>query len=922
MSKVQSRPQNKPQPLLVSWALTRPRGVIWSTAVVTFLALALALLPTLAPQSFPFLSGLTIDTDPENMLADDEPVRVFHRQMKKEFDQRDLVVVGLLNRRHPDGIFNPESLSRIHGLARFAQSLQWDDPAASQKADGTPSGPATLPELEAVQQKARGGVVAVDVLAPSTVDNIEQAGPGTVSFSWLMPKAPESREEALAVKAKAEALPLLADTLVSENGQALALYLPLTDKHWSYQVRDALLEHTQGWEAFGDEVHITGLPVAEDTFGVEMFIQMAISAPAAMVVIFLLLWFFFRQINLIIAPMLVAMAASLTTMGLLVATGNTVHIMSSMIPIFIMPIAVLDAVHILSEFFDRYQTTRDKRQTLKTVLAELYAPMLFTSLTTVAGFASLALTPIPPVQVFGVFVAVGVALAWFWTITFVPAFILFIPDEKLADFGMKVSGGAGEESSWLARNLPKLGRLAVGRYRLVLLATLALAVFAGVGMSRIVINDNPIRWFKEDHAIRVADRALNSHFAGSYMAYLALTPAEEQGLDLTAFQAAAKARGQALGEEGMTDAPLAFAALAKVAQNFAGDDRAAFYSDLAAYLEDRLDRADGEGYLAWEETLYFLDEQRQAGEIFKQPDVLDYLDSLKAALEQQPVVGKVSTLSDLVKTVHRELWEGDPSAFRVPDSAAAVAQTLLTFQNSHRPQDLWRFVTPDYRQASLWLQLRSGDNRDMKEVMQALEDFVTANPLPEGLSADWYGLTYINVVWQEKMVAGMAKAFLGSFAVVLVMMVFLFRSFWWGLLSMVPLTLSVAVIYGVTGIIGKDYDMPVAVLSALSLGLAVDYAIHFLSRTRAAYGRLGSAEAALQEVFGEPARAIARNAIVLGVGFLPLLFASLVPYNTVGILIASILLAAGLTTLVLLPALLIWMKPLLFKSASSASPSA
>ena len=46
---------------------------------------------------------------------------------------------------------------------------------------------------------------------------------------------------------------------------------------------------------------------------------------------------------------------------------------------------------------------------------------------------------------------------------------------------------------------------------------------------------------------------------------------------------------------------------------------------------------------------------------------------------------------------------------------------------------------------------------------------------------------------------------------------------------MVPLTVTIGLIYGVIGLIGKDYDMPVAVLSSLSLGLSVDYAIHFLA---------------------------------------------------------------------------------------------
>jgi hypothetical protein len=162
----------------------------------------------------------------------------------------------------------------------------------------------------------------------------------------------------------------------------------------------------------------------------------------------------------------------------------------------------------------------------------------------------------------------------------------------------------------------------------------------------------------------------------------------------------------------------------------------------------------------------------------------------------------------------------------------------------------------------------------------------------------------------------MLYAFMGSFAIVLAMMVLLFRSPLWGLLSMVPLTITVALIYGVIGLVGKDYDMPVAVLSALSLGLAVDFAIHFLARTRQFHRDTGDWRETVDHVFGEPARAISRNVIILGAGFLPLLAAPLVPYQTVGIFIAAIIFAAGVITLVLLPALMSYLTPFLFRRQS------
>ena len=286
---------------------------------------------------------------------------------------------------------------------------------------------------------------------------------------------------------------------------------------------------------------------------------------------------------------------------------------------------------------------------------------------------------------------------------------------------------------------------------------------------------------------------------------------------------------------------------------------------------------------------------------------------LQDYLLQTGLVGKSNSLADVVKTVHRELYEGEASAFRIPDNRSAVAQTLITYQNSHRPQDLWHFVTPDYKKSNLWLQLKSGDNRDMSALTAKVDQFFQENPAPDSISHNWFGLTYINVIWQDKMVSGMAEAFIGSFIIVLAMMVFLFRSLWWGILAMIPLTFTIGMIYGIIGLIGKDYDMPVAVLSSLSLGLAVDYAIHFLARSREMRKKFSSWKETSAAVFGEPARAIARNVIVVGVGFTPLLAAPLVPYKTVGVFISAILVLAGAATLTILPALIRLLERLLFK---------
>ena len=933
---------NKTNPL-VGYATDHPRIVTALMCLGTLVLALLAGLPSIWPEQFTALPAVKVDTDPENMLSKEEAVRVFHNEMKRLLSLNDMVVLGVVNEAHPDGVFNPDSLRNIYELTEYALTLK-----------GAAIG----------EKDPQAGVVSADVIAPSTVDNIEQGGPGVVSFEWLMPAPPATEAEARAVRDKAQRIPFLNGTLVSDSGKALAIYLPLTAKDLSYQVYSRLRTKIAGLEG-EEKYYITGLPVANDVFGVEMFVQMAISAPMAMGVIFLLLLLFFRKLTLIISPMIVAMVSVICTMGALVVTGNTIHIMSSMIPIFIMPIAVLDSIHILSEFFDRYQKTRDRRQTITAVMQTLFTPMLYTSLTSAAGFASLALTPIPPVQVFGLFVAAGIMLAWLLTVAFIPAYVMLLSEKRLANFGAVHTDGEAEHSGLVGRFLGLVGEATYRRTKLIVALSLVAAVVAGIGIARIQINDNPTKWFKKTHDIRVADRVLNEHFGGTYMAYLALRvpganlsvpPAPEPPAPSAEKPAAEPVMPEGLSPAPEPSLPAGLDAAPEPSLPAGLDAAPPLPADLGGAASPEPDLPEGWGEASSEPALpeglggALSDHStvpattpsdhspvpattpaqaaEAAPEAFKEPAVLRYMGELQKHLLSTGVVGKSNSLADVVKTVHRELIDGTEANFRIPDSRAAVAQCLMQYQSSHRPQDLWHLVTPDYETTSIWVQLKSGDNKDMSKVVAAIDEYVAAHPprfqiqgfdQEVELEHEWFGLTYVNVVWQEKMVSGMLQAFLGSFLVVLLMMIVLFRSGLWGLLSMIPLTLTIALIYGVIGFVGKDYDMPVAVLSSLTLGLAVDFAIHFLARARTLYAQHGSWEKAHAHVFGEPARAITRNVIVIAVGFLPLLFAPLVPYITVGVFLASILLVSGAGTLIILPALVRLMEPLLFPKTKVCS---
>lgn len=809
-----------------------------------------------------FIPSITIDTDPENMLPDNNPQRVFHNEVKETFAMHDMIVVGVVNE---NSVYNQQTLTDLHTVSSYAESLD--------------------------------GVVSDDLMSLANVDNITQEGPGTIRFEWMMKQAPENDAEARYIQQQVEDLPLLYNTIVSGDGKAAAIYVPIESKDESYALAEQLRSKINTLSS-SDDWHITGLPVAEDQFGFEMFVQMGISAPLAAAVIFALLWVFFRNVRFISAAMIVAMSTVLITMGALIAFGFTVHIMSSMIAIFLMPIAVVDSVHIMSEFSDRYREKGNAKDTIKDVLGHLFTPMLFTSVTSAIGFYSLMLTPIPPVQVFGAFVGSGILLAFLITVIFVPAYVCALKPSTLEGFAQATH--EEHKDGWLQ----KIGAVAARHAKLWIAFFLAVLAFAWFGIQQININDNPVRWFKPDHEVRIADEVLNDHFAGTYNAYVVF----ENSLDAT--EKARSAVRNALNND-------ALSAESRDALSALLEQEQVNFNQWIIAIDDLLFSVGSDQLEPLERLMTELEQLNSASKAFQSPELLAYMSEMQAYLQTTGLVGKSNSLSDVVKTVNRELRSGEAKDYKLPDNANGVAQTLLQYQSSHRPQDLWHFVTPDYKRSLMWLQLTSGDNQHVTKVVNAVDNYIQDNPLPANVEIDWAGKAYLNVVWQEAMVEGMLDSLISAFVVVFIMMVLLFRSVVFGVLAMLPLSLTIAFIYGLIGWVGKDYDMPIAVLSSLTLGLSVDFAIHFIERTRATFKQTGNWQDTLAVMFDEPARAISRNAIVIAIGFTPLLFAPLVPYITVGVFLASIMAISAIVTLIILPAVMTAFSRLIFRGGQS-----
>src|SRR3989338_7842887 len=749
---------------LVTFSIDYPKTVIGIVLAITLVFLFQ-------------LPKIKIDTDPKHMLPETSAVRQYNDQVERGFAlHADVIVLGVVN---DHGLVNTTSLARIAWLTREIQKMP--------------------------------GVISRDVTSFSTIDNVTTHD-GNLTARPALESIPRSPEELESLRRALLENPLFINRIVSKDGTATAIYVPIDPHANGKQIADEI-RGLLPKDKTGDQFFLAGDPIARDTFGAEMFRQMGLFSPIAGMVMCMALWLMFRSGPLVIANMAVAMVSIIWSMGLLIGLGYPVHIMSSMSPVFLMAIAT-DSVHIFNEFSFRFGELKDKRRAILDTMRAVTLPVFFSDLTTAAGFASLAVDTIAPVRIFGLVVGFGSLVILLMSFTLVPAMLALLREDRIP----AISAHPDLSHEGANATLAKLGAFCIRRAKPIAIAGALLLVVACIGMSRIVVNNNMVHWFKPGSELRTADRVMNERLGGTSTGYLVVQGASENAM--------------------------------------------------------------------------------------KDPAMLRGIEQLQRELEKDPLVGKTFSVADYVKRINRVLHDDDPAHETIPDSASEIGQYLFLFGTSAKPSDLDNVVDYPFQRANIFLQLKSWDAGVMRQVIARTEAWLAQNPLPGNPQIKPAGIAYFNLVWSDEVLRGMVKSFLAGLVFVLVILVIQARSFLWGLLTFLPLLFTVALIYGVVGLIGKDFDMPVAVLSTLSLGMADDFAIHFVRRFQQRIREKPDLKEALIWVVARPGKGIFLNAILFALGFAVMGFADLTPYITVGILMAAIMMLSSVMSVIYLPALI------------------
>ncbi|SDJ88278.1 MMPL family transporter [Microbulbifer yueqingensis] len=565
----------------------------------------------------------------------------------------------------------------------------------------------------------------------------------------------------------------------------------------------------------------------------------------------------FRQVRWVLLPLATCVLTAVMMLGLLSWLDWRLTVISANFVALLLIITLAITIHLSVRYRELVAQNPDwsRRELALAAVRFMAKPCLYTALTTIVAFASLVVSGIRPVIDFGWMMVIGVSLALVLSFLIIPALLVVLP--KRVD-------GVSEDNSHAFTLL--FSRFAERRRAVVLGVALVAGLVSVAGVTQLRVENRFIDYFDESTEIYQGMLVIDRRLGGTVTLDIILDKPEQEE---PAFE----------GEED----PFAVGG---------GDEYAEVEDPFGAeedpFASDDPFAAEGQGV---QDSYWFT----VAG--------LNKIEKLHDYLEEQPEIGKVQSLATLYK-VARDLNNGPLNDFEL-----AVARTGLPEEISDVLVE--PYLSLEHNQARITLRVMETDpdlRRD--ELIQRIYDYAH-NDLgiaPENIRQTGLLVLYNNMLQSlfKSQILTLGAVFVG----ILLMFLVLFRSLWLAVIALIPNMLAATVVLGGMGLAGIPLDMMTITIAAITVGIGVDHAIHYLYRFRAEFAKDGDYVATMHRSHATIGRAMFYTAITIIAGFSILALSKFVPSIYFGLLTALAMSAALLGSLTLLPLLLLLIRPL------------
>ena len=586
------------------------------------------------------------------------------------------------------------------------------------------------------------------------------------------------------------------------------------------------------------------------------FIKSDLTVFGAGILVFIIatLALIFRRIRFVVLPLITCALCLVIILGFLSWIDWRLTVISSNFVLLLLIITLALTIHLIVRYRELQSNNPESNQhkLVSQTVISMAKPCLYTVLTTIVAFTSLVVSDIRPVIDFGWMMTMGISLALVIAFIIIPAGMVLLgkgPHTSLQDN----SSAFTAKFAWLTEHYGTL----------ILLTALSLAALSAYGISKLEVENRFIDYFRSDTEIYRGMETIDTALGGT-------TP-----LDI------------------IIQAPVFDEPTINDIEEFESTDDDYFLDDDYAFedeygdMEEELAQDDASGLA---ESYWF----SSAG--------LADLEKLQTFIDAQPEVGKVNSLVQLY-AVARDLSNRDLNDLEIAIMRQSLSDEI--YQQMVAP-----YLLEDIDEARIQLRaMETGGQLRRAELLEKIHQYAIdeVGIAPENIRFTGILVLYNNMLQSlyKSQIVTLGAVFIG----IMIMFLVLFQSVKISIIAILPNFLAAGIVLGSMGIFGIPLDMMTITIAAITVGIGVDHAIHYLTRFKREFSLDSNYIGAMHRAHASIGQALFYTSITIIAGFSILALSNFIPSVYFGLLTGLAMLAALLGSMTLLPQLIIISKP-------------
>ena len=272
------------------------------------------------------------------------------------------------------------------------------------------------------------------------------------------------------------------------------------------KIRHGLQEVRESYPSL--EVRSSGIMFMNNAFIESSTKDMMTLTPMMYGVIIILIMIFLRSFFASVAVIFIISFSAICAMGFGGWMGVLLTSLSVNVPTIVLTLAIADSIHIIISMFKAMQNGMDKRNAIIESLRINMQPVFLTSITTMIGFLVLNFSDSPPFHDLGNMAAFGVAMAFLFSVTFLPAILSILP--------ISTKRFIGQENS--TTFIDKIATFVIGKRKYLLAVNFVVTIITVAMIFRIEISDDFVKYFDESIEFRRDSNFMFKNLTGIYNA--------------------------------------------------------------------------------------------------------------------------------------------------------------------------------------------------------------------------------------------------------------------------------------------------------------------------------------------------------------------------------------------------------------------